>query len=144
MDPRLPFDADPSPAHGEPAQTPRVRRRLRSRQEARAHRRTVITYALLGGSFILMVNALVGENGYLASVRTTKEYERVTSDLRLVQDDNARLSDAIQRLKHDPEALEEAARGNLDLIRPGETLVIIREARPPQPQPSPPAPPSGR
>ena len=38
-----------------------------------------------------------------------------------------------QRLKSDPAAVEDLARRNLDLIKPGEKLFIIRDARPPKP-----------
>ena len=47
--------------------------------------------------------------------------------------ENARLQQEADRLKTDPAALEEAARRELGLIRPGETLVIIKDARPAAP-----------
>jgi cell division protein FtsB len=131
MDPRLPFEAEPAP----PAQPARVRRRLRNHQESRAQRRKVLSYGLLGVSFVLMVNAVIGENGYLATVRAQREYDRVMNRLNAISDDNARLSDEINRLQSDPAALEEAARRELGLMRPGETLIVIKDARPPLPAP---------
>lgn len=131
MDPRLPFEAEPAA----PVQTARVRRRLHGRQEARAQRRQVLGYGLLAFSFVLMVNAIVGESGYLATIRAAGDYQRVMSELDAVTGDNARLSEAIRRLKSDPAALEEAARADLGLIRPGETLIVIKDARPPHPVP---------
>ena len=131
MDPRLPFEAEPAP----PAQPARVRRRLRNHQETRAQRRRMLSYALLSVSFVLMVNAVIGENGYLATVRAQREYDRVMTQLEAVASDNARLSDEINRLESDPAALEETARRELGLMRPGEVLVVIKDARPPHPAP---------
>ena len=38
------------------------------------------------------------------------------------------LGNRANRLKNDPTAIEEEARKNLGLIRPGETLVIVKDA----------------
>jgi cell division protein FtsB len=95
-------------------------------------------YALCFGAFVLLVNALVGDNGYLATVRARHEYASLVESLEKTQAENDRLQQQIQRLKDDPLALEEAARRDLNLIRPGETLVIVRDAKP-APQPPTPA-----
>ena len=42
---------------------------------------------------------------------------------------NRRLADEIRGLRQDPRYLEEAARRQLGLIKPGETLVIIHDTR---------------
>jgi len=116
-----------------PNSTPRFRRQLRSSQETQGRRRRVLAYALFLGALILMVNAVVGENGYLATLRARREYDSLMQALAKVQTENQRLRDEAQRLKTDPAAIEETARRELGLIRPGETLVIIRDARPDRP-----------
>jgi cell division protein FtsB len=88
----------------------------------------LVTWALLVGSAILMVNALVGENGYLATVRARRDYEALLESAAKLRLENARLTDEIVGLKADPATLEDAARRQLGLARPGETLVIIRDA----------------
>ena len=88
------------------------------------------TYALLAFSFILMVNALVGENGYLATVRAEREYDAVARELAAVRAENERLAEEVRRLRTDPAALEEAARDTLNMIKPGEKMIIIRDAKP--------------
>jgi cell division protein FtsB len=108
----------------------RSRRRQRTAQDTRAWRRRMATYALLAFSFILMVNALVGENGYLATVRAEREYDTVASELAALRAENERLAEEIRRLRTDPAALEEAARGTLNMIKPGEKMIIIRDAKP--------------
>lgn len=74
-----------------------------------------------------MVNALVGENGYLAGLRAKREYQRVMADYLQLQLENQQLKEEARRLKDDPMAIEETARRDLGLIRPGETLVIVKD-----------------
>jgi len=107
------------------------RRRLRGAQEVRDRRRRYATVGLSVALTILLVNALVGENGYLATVRVRAEQaqlEAVVANLRI---ENQRLQRDRERLLSDPTALEETARRSLGLIKPGETLVIVRDAVPP-------------
>ena len=104
--------------------------RPRSAQEARTRRRQLLTYALCCGAFVLLVNALVGDNGYLATWRARREYASVLESLERTRIENDRLQEQIQGITDDPAALEEAARRELNLIRPGETLVIIKDAKP--------------
>lgn len=116
-----PHDSD----HIDPA--PRVRRRVRSGADARERRRKVWTYGLLVVSTVLMVNALVGEKGYLANLQARREFQDVTSSLQQLRAENARLADEARRLRSEPRALEDAARQQLGLIKPGETLITLRD-----------------
>jgi cell division protein FtsB len=88
----------------------------------------VLGYLLLAGAGVLMVNALVGENGYLAGLRARRDYNAVMTDLVKIRLENQQLREQARRLKDDPSAIEDSARRELGLIRPGETLVIIRDA----------------
>jgi len=124
----MPTDAASGPRR-EPA--PRVRRRLRTVAEIRQRRRRVLGYGLLIVSAVLMANAVIGENGYLASVRAQREYDRAMADLTRIRAENQALQDESRRLQHDADALEDAARRELGMIRPGETLVIVHDAEAP-------------
>jgi len=106
---------------------PRVRRRVRSGAEARERRRKVWTYGVLIVSTVLMVNALVGEKGYLANLQARREFQDVTASLQQLRAENARLADEARRLRSEPHALEDAAREQLGLIKPGETLITLRD-----------------
>lgn len=117
------------PAEAVPSR-PRTRHPLRTAHELRRRRRRWLSYALFAGSLVLMVNAVVGENGYLATLRARREYDSLMAAVATLQNENHRLRDDVHRLKTDSAALEEAARRELGLIRPGETLVIIKDARP--------------
>jgi len=123
---------DPSPTSGGPDRTVRPRRRTRTGQEVRDRRRRVIRYAMWAGAIVLLINAFVGENGYLATVRARQEQEAAAAKVARLRAENQQLKDQARRLKSDPIALEEAARRQLGLIRAGETLVIVRDAQPAQ------------
>ena len=121
-------EAPESPRADIEGRRPRIRRRLRTPLEARHWRRKVTGYALLAGAFILMVNALIGENGYLATLRAGSERDRLLIELARVRTENQRMKDDIARLSKDPAALEEAARRELNMIRRGETMVVLKDA----------------
>lgn len=107
---------------------PRARRRLKSAQDVRDHRRRILTWLLSAGLGVLLVNAIVGENGYLATVGADQEKRRIEAALARVRLQNEALLEESRRLRSDPDALEEAARRGLSLMKPGETLVIVRPA----------------
>jgi cell division protein FtsB len=121
---------DPSPQEPTGAAPTRSRRRLRPAHEWRDHRRRLVTWALVLGSFILIVNALFGENGYLAAVRMRQEYRTLSESLAQLKADNARTLEMNRGLTSDPRELEGAVRRQLGLIRPGEKLIMLRNARP--------------
>ena len=113
-------------------------RRLHTVQEQRDRRRRLQTWGLSLGLAVLLVNAIIGENGYLATVRARNEFEVLSARVNRLRYENQRLLDDSRRLEHDPAALDEAARDRLNLLKPGETLVIIKDV------PSPSAPTGSR
>jgi cell division protein FtsB len=111
-----------------PARRTRPRKRFRTAVEARQWRRRVISYAAATIAFVLVVNALVGENGYLADMRARRDRDELVATLRQLREENRQIQEQLQRLKDDPSALEEAARSELRLGKPGETMVVIKDA----------------
>ena len=109
---------------------PRVRHRLRTPQEARAWRRRMTGYVLFAAAFVLMVNALVGENGYLATLQARGERAKLLDQVARMRIKNQELRGEIHELRTNPKALEEAARRELNMIKPGETVVILKDAPP--------------
>ena len=75
----------------------------------------------------MAVDALVGERGFMAMFRARKQYEEVSQALARQKAENARLREEARRLKDDPSAIEELARRNLGLIRPGEKVFIVKD-----------------
>jgi cell division protein FtsB len=106
------------------------RRRLLQTSDRRLRRRRLITYSIFAASLVLMTHALLGENGYFATLRAQREHAEVEAALTRVRKENQRLRDESRRLREDPAALEEAARRDLGLVRPGETLVVVRKPQP--------------
>jgi cell division protein FtsB len=121
-----------SPAeHEAPRRRPRPRRDLHNIPDAKQRRRRWVTYGLFMGSCALMVNALIGENGYLATLRARHEQVGLLAALTKVRLENQQLREDARRIREEPAAaMEEAARRELGFIKPGETLVIIRDPRP--------------
>ena len=109
------------------------RRRLRDAQEVRGRRRRYLQMALSIALFVLLINSIVGENGYLATVRARAEQSVLEAQVAALRFENQRLQHESRRLLSDPTAIEEAARGMLGFVRPGETLVVLHD---PQPAPA--------
>jgi cell division protein FtsB len=88
---------------------------------------------LLFFASMIVVDGLVGDRGLLAMVRARREYDTVAAGLARQRAENARLSEQIRRLTDDPLAIEEIARRSLGLIKRGEKVFIIKDARPAKP-----------
>jgi cell division protein FtsB len=128
------MQSSPPAEHEGPRPRPRARRELHNIPDTRQRRRRWVTYGLFMGSCALMVNALIGENGYLATLRARQEQAALIAALTKVRLENQQLREEARRLREEPAAaMEEAARRELGLLKPGETLVIIRDARPATP-----------
>ena len=74
-----------------------------------------------------MIDALVGDKGLLAMLDARQTYREVEESLAAVRSENADLRDEAKRLKEDPSAIEELAREELGLIKPGEKLFIVKD-----------------
>ncbi len=114
----------------ESSRAPRRRRRLESTDETRSARRRLTVWCLSMLLGVLVVNSLIGEHGYLATLRAQRDERSLQASLARIRQENAQLQEEAARLREDPAALEEAARRQLGMVKPGETLVILRDARP--------------
>lgn len=90
-------------------------------------RRRVLQYALAFVTFVLVVDALVGDKGLIETMRAKRQYDAVAASLDAVRRENAQLRDEIRRLKEDPGTIESVARQDLGLMRPGEMLFVIKD-----------------
>jgi len=77
-----------------------------------------------------MADGLVGERGLLAMVQARRHYQELEATITRERAENARLREEARRLREDPAAIEELARRDLGLIRPGEKVFIIRDIAP--------------
>ncbi|HVW05533.1 MAG TPA: septum formation initiator family protein [Vicinamibacterales bacterium] len=117
-------ETDLSPA---PTSSSRARRRLTAQETRVRHRRVAMwTLSLMLGA--LLVNAVVGENGYLATVRAAREEAALRTTVAQLRLENQHLQAEGRRLQTDPTAVEEVARRELGMVRSGETMIVIRDA----------------
>ncbi len=68
----------------------------------------------------------------MATIRARREYTELSAQISRTRTENARLREVARGLREDPNAIEELARRELGLIRPGETLFIIKDIPPPK------------
>jgi cell division protein FtsB len=92
--------------------------------------RALVILFSLGVSFVV-IDAFAGERGLAALMRTHQEHDRLAAEVGASKRENNRLREQIRRLRDgDPAAIEEIARRELGLIRPGERLFIIHHVTP--------------
>lgn len=92
--------------------------------------RRALNYLLVFATVVLVVDALVGERGLVATTRARRQSDELGASVAQLRDENARLRELADRLKTDPATIESVAREKLGLIRPGEVLVVIKDVKP--------------
>ena len=85
---------------------------------------------LLFVASVIAIDGLVGDRGLLAMMRARREYDTAAAAVARQRAENARLREEARRLREDPAAIEEIARRELGLIRPGEKVFIIKDVQP--------------
>lgn len=98
-----------------------------SSQGSRWPGRRTVRYLLILIGCVVLLDALAGDRGFLAILDARRQYRTLELSLATARTENARLLEEARRLREDPDAIEAAARRDLGLIRPGETLFIIRD-----------------
>ena len=96
----------------------------------RRRRGRVLRYLVVLVGCVLIVDALVGDRGFLAMLKARQQYRTLETSLARSRSENARLREQARELREDPDAIEEIARRELGLIRPGEKLFIVKDVRP--------------
>ncbi len=74
-------------------------------------------------------DALVGDKGLLDTIRARRQFATLSDALAHKRQENARLRDEIRRLNNDASTIETLAREELGLMRSGEVLFIVRDAK---------------
>ena len=88
---------------------------------------------LLFVASVIVVDGLVGERGLLAIMRARHEGDELSSVIARQRAENTRLREEARRLRDDPAAIEEIARRELGLIKPGERVFIVKDIPPAKP-----------
>jgi cell division protein FtsB len=79
---------------------------------------------------VIVVDGIVGDRGLLAMLRARHQYDELAESISRQKAENARLRDQARRLREDPSAIEEIARRELGLIKPGERVFIVKDVAP--------------
>ena len=104
-----------------------MKKKPRSSSSQPRRRRRAIENALLVIGCVLMIDAFVGDKGLLAMLQARETYRELEESLAALRAENADLRDEAKRLREDPAAIEELAREELGLIKPGEKLFILKD-----------------
>ena len=107
---------------------PLRRKRVQPVPASNASRRRLLNAVLGFAAVVLLVDALVGEKGFMDRMRANREFQQHAAKLSTLRHQNADLRSQIIRLDTDPSAIEEIARREMGLIKRGELLFIIRDA----------------
>ena len=118
----MPKKVETQPAIRRP--TPAPKRPVRNRR--------IVQILLVLVASIIIVDGLVGDRGLLAMLRARHEYDELAASISRQRAENARLRDQARRLREDPTAIEEIARRELGLIKPGERVFIVKDIPPTQ------------
>ena len=95
--------------------------------------RRIVHVLLLFVASVIVVDALVGDRGLVAMLRARHEYDELSAAVARERAENAKLRETARRLKDDPSAIEEIARRELGLIKPGERVFIVKDVPPAKP-----------
>ena len=90
----------------------------------------LLRQALLLATAVFLIDAIAGEKGLLSLLQARRDYQMLEQSLDRARAANASLREHARRLREDPGAIEEEARRELGLIKPGETLFIVKEIAP--------------
>ena len=112
--------------------TPQPARRKTQTFDRKARNRKFLQAGLIFVAMVIVLDALAGDRGLLAMLRVRAQYNALQATLAAERANNARLADQARRLRDDPTAIEEVARRELGLIKPGEKVFIIKDVAPPR------------
>ena len=93
--------------------------------------RRLLTAALFLVICTLIIDALVGDQGLVATRRAREQDRQLTAELEHLRTRNAHMREDIRHLREDRSTIDEIARRDLGLMSPGEMIFIIRDIHQP-------------
>jgi cell division protein FtsB len=117
----------PGPAPPE-ITTPTDRRPVQE-PSARREPKAVSVWSFLAASLVLSVLLsgffFLGDRGLWDLRRQRARLSVLQSDVSSLHDENTRLEEEVARLRNDPAAAEKIAREELNLVRPGDVVLVL-------------------
>lgn len=96
----------------------------------RKRRRRIIESVLVAIGCVVLGDAVIGEQGWWAHERARQEAQTEMLQLNRARAETVRLRTEMQLLETDWPTIEDVARRELWLIKPGEKLFIIKDVPP--------------
>ena len=87
----------------------------------------LVRFGLVWVGAAIAVAGLVGDRGLAGVWRARRQSQELTRQIHQLREENKALRETARRLREDPATIEDLARRELGLIRPGEKLFIIRD-----------------
>ena len=87
--------------------------------------RSTARYLFFFVTSVLLINALVGERGLMATLMANRQYATLSESIAGLRLENEALRDEARRLRYEPSIIEELARRELGLVRRGERVFIV-------------------
>ena len=91
-------------------------------------RRRLATGLAAALAIFLGFHVMVGRNGVNSYEQKRTEDRELKKQIESLQQENGRLSEHVDRLKNDPDAIEHEARERLHYARPGEVIYTLEKA----------------
>ena len=95
----------------------------------RKRRRRIVEAVVLAMGLLMLLDSLIGERGVLAMKRARVIHARQQEALDAERRETERLQEEVRRLTDDPKAIEDAARRDLGMMKPGEKVFMLRDLK---------------
>lgn len=81
-----------------------------------------MTWFLLAGLILLLVQDILGTHGVLAMRHSQKQAANLQKEINRLNEENQQMQERVKGLKTDPATIERIAREEMGLARPGEYI----------------------
>lgn len=102
--------------------------------EATPRGRRLVRFGLVVVTVVVLVDAIAGDKGVFELMRAREDARGLEDAVQAIRLENQRLMEQTRRYREDPATIEELARRDLGMIKPGEKLFIIRDLPPTPPR----------
>lgn len=109
---------------------PLRRKRVLPVAASSSRRARIVNGLLVFVTVVLVLDSLMGDKGLIERLRARRTYLQAAASLHDLKRENANLREQVRRLNEEPSEIEWIAREELGLVKPGEVLFIIRDAKP--------------
>jgi len=92
-------------------------------------RRRFATLAMGATACLVLFHVVFGANGLAIYIKKRNENRQLQKQVMDLQEQNQKLEQNINALKHDPKAIEKEAREQLKYARPGEVIYTLPDTK---------------